>query len=133
MRVTLDQDTLQTMSMFQKLTGCTVVDSIATDELYFVVAEGQFGMAVGKNGSKIKNAEKVFKKQIKIFEYAQDVEKFIKNIVPDVQEIKRNENEIIIKVKPADRSKIIGKDGKNIKTINRFLERLYGVKEMKVK
>jgi len=133
MKVTLDQETLQIMSMFQKLTGCTVVDSIANEELYFVVAEGQFGMAVGKNGSKIKNAEKVFKKQIKIFEYAQDVEKFIKNIVPDVQEIKRSENEIIIKVKPADRSKIIGKDGKNIKTINRFLERLYGIKEMKVK
>lgn len=133
MRVTLDQETIQIMSMFQKLTGCTVVDSIANEELYFVVAEGQFGMAVGKNGSKIKNAEKVFKKQIKIFEYAQDVEKFIKNIVPDVQEIKRSENEIIIKVKPADRSKIIGKDGKNIKTINRFLERLYGIKEMKVK
>ena len=133
MKVTLDQETLQIISMFQKLTGCTVVDSIANEELYFVVAEGQFGMAVGKNGSKIKNAEKVFKKQIKIFEYAQDVEKFIKNIVPDVQEIKRSENEIIIKVKPADRSKIIGKDGKNIKTINRFLERLYGIKEMKVK
>ena len=133
MKVTLDQNALQIISMFQRLTGCSVVDSISNDELYFVVAEGQYGMAIGKNGSKIKNAEKVFKKQIKIFEYASDVEQFIKNIVPDVHEIKRTEDEIVIKVKPQDRSKIIGKDGKNIKMINRFLERLYGVKEMKVK
>ena len=133
MKVTLDQSAIQCISLFQKLTGCTVVDSIANDELYFVVAEGQYGMAIGKNGSKIKNAENVFKKQIKIFEYAQSVEQFIKNIVPDVQDIKRTDDGIVIRVKPSDRSKVIGKDGKNIKMINRFLERLYNVKEMKVK
>ena len=133
MKVTLDQNTIQAISMFQNMTGCTVVDSIINDELYFVVAQGQYGLAIGKNGSKIKHVEKIFNKQIKIFEYAEDVEKFIRNIVPDVQDIKRTGDEIVIRVKQSDRSKVIGKDGKNIKIINRFLERLYGVKEMKVK
>ncbi len=133
MKVTLDQQAIQTISLFQNITGSSVVDSISDDELYFVIAEGQFGMAIGKNGSKIKKAEKVFKKTIRIFEYATSAEGFIKKIVPDVQEIKVSGNEINVKVKPADRSKIIGKGGKNIRIINQFLSRLYGVKEMKVK
>ncbi len=133
MKVTLDQHTIQTISLFQNITGSSVVDSISDDEIYFIIAEGQFGMAIGKNGSKIKKAEKIFKKPIRIFEYAPSAEEFIRRIVPDVQEIKKSGEEISIKVKPADRSRVIGKGGKNIKIINQFLSRLYGVKEMKVK
>jgi transcription termination/antitermination protein NusA len=133
MKVKLDQQTIQTISLFQNLTGTNVIDSISNDEVYFVVAEGQYGLAIGKNGSKIKNAEKVFKKPIKIFEYAEDVTQFIKNIVPNVQDIKQEGDEITIRVKPSDRSRVIGKSGKNIKIINQFLTHLYGIKEMKVK
>ena len=133
MKVTLDQQAIQTISLFQNITGSSVVDSITDEELYFVIAEGQFGMAVGKNGSKIKKAENVFKKPIRIFEYASTAEEFIRKIVPDAQEIKKTGEEITVKVKPADRSRVIGKGGKNIKIINQFLSRLYGIKEMKVK
>ena len=133
MKVTLDQQAIQTISLFQNITGSSVVDSISDDEIYFVIAEGQFGMAIGKNGSKIKKAEKIFKKPIRIFEYAASAEEFIRKIVPDALEIKKSNEEMNIKVKPTDRSRVIGKGGKNIKIINQFLSRLYGIKEMKVK
>jgi transcription termination/antitermination protein NusA len=134
MKVTLDQTTIQRMDLFHTLTGSNVVDCLAEDDyIYFVVAEGQYGLAVGKSGVKIKNAERVFKKPIKVFEFSEDLEIFIKNLVPDVQEITRNEKLIFIKVDAKNRAKVIGKAGKNIKIINKLLQRLFDVEELKIK
>ncbi|MBI4174170.1 MAG: NusA-like transcription termination signal-binding factor [Candidatus Aenigmarchaeota archaeon] len=134
MKVTLDQNTIQSISLFQSLTGSSVVDAINEgDEIYFVVAQGQYGSTVGKNGSKIKNAERVFKKNIKVFEYSESLEEFIRNIIPGVQEFSVREKMVLIKIKPADKAKVIGKGGKNIKIINKFLQRLFDMDELKVK
>lgn len=134
MKVTLDQNTIQSISLFQNLTGCSVVDAINEgDEIYFVIAQGQYGSTVGRNGSKIKNAERVFKKPIKVFEYAEGLEEFVKKIIPGVQEFTVKEKTVFVKIKPTDKAKVIGKGGKNIKIINRFLQRLFDMEELKVK
>ncbi|MBS3050766.1 MAG: NusA-like transcription termination signal-binding factor [Candidatus Aenigmarchaeota archaeon] len=134
MKVTLDQNTIQSISLFQNLTGSSVVDAISEgDEIYFVIAQGQYGSTVGKNGSKIKNAERVFKKSIKVFEYSEGLEEFIKNIIPGVQEFSVKEKTVFVKIKPNDKAKVIGKGGKNIKIINKFLQRLFDMEELKVK
>jgi len=134
MKIILDQNSIELINLFQNLTGATVIDSISEDnELYFVIAEGQYGLAVGKGGVKIKNAEKVFKKTIKVMEYSETLEKFIRNVVPEAQEINVNGKHVIVKVKQSDRAKVIGKSGKNIKIINKFLQRLFDVEEMKLK
>ena len=63
MKVTLDSDTIQAMNFFQNFTGSSVVDCITEgEEIYFVVGHGQYGLSVGRQGAKIKNAEKLFKK-----------------------------------------------------------------------
>ena len=68
MKVTLDAQTIQSMNFFQNMTGSSVVDCITEgDGLYFVVAKGQYGLSVGKHGAKIKKAESLFKKSIKVF------------------------------------------------------------------
>ena len=134
MKVTLDQNMIQSISLFQNLTGSSVIDAIAEDnEIYFVIAHGQYGSTVGKNGSKIKNAERVFKKNIKVLEYSEGAEEFIKNILRDVQEFSLKDKTITVKVKPSDKAKIIGRAGKNIKIINKFLQRLFDIDELKVK
>ena len=134
MKLTLDQKTIQIMDLFHNLTGSTAVDCLAEDDyVYFVVAKGEYGLAVGKNGAKVKNAERVFKKPIKVFEYSDVLEEFVKNLVSDVQEISKNGNIIFVKVPAKDRAKVIGKGGKNIRVINRFLQRLFEVEELKVK
>ncbi len=134
MKVILDQNSIEAINLFQNLTGATIIDNISEEgELYFVVAEGQYGLAVGKGGSKIKNAEKVFKKTIKVLEYSEDLEKFVRNIVPEAQDISINGKQIILKVKPMDRARVIGKNGKNIKILNKFLQRLFDIEEMKLK
>jgi len=134
MKVTLDQNTIQSISLFQNLTGSSVIDAISDgDEIYFVVAQGQYGSTVGRNGSKIKNAERVFKKRIKVFEYSESLEEFVKNIIPGVQEFSLKDKTVLIKIKPNDKAKVIGKGGKNVKIINKFLQRLFDMEELKVK
>lgn len=134
MKLILDTNTIQTINMFHNLTGANAIDCIIDDEeMFIVIAEGQFGLAVGKNGSKIKNAERVFKKPIKIFEYSPELEKFVKNMIPGAQEIDIKEKIINVKIKQADRARVIGKSGKNIKIINKFLEHLFDIQELKVK
>lgn len=134
MKVILDQNSIQTISLFQNLTGTTVKDSISEDgEIYFVVEEGQYGLAVGRGGAKIKNAEKVFKKTIKVLEYSGDLEQFVKNMIPEAQEITVSGRHIFVKVRQQDRPRVIGRGGKNIKIINKFLQRLFDIEELKLK
>jgi transcription antitermination factor NusA-like protein len=39
----------------------------------------------------------------------------------------------MVKIRTADKAKVIGKGGKNIKIINKFLQRLFDMEELKVK
>ena len=43
------------------------------------------------------------------------------------------EKMVLVKIKPADKAKVIGKGGKNVKIINKFLQRLFDMEELKVK
>ena len=69
MRVTLDTSAIKSIALFQEITQANVLDYYETDdEIFFVVAEGQVGFVLGKEGIKVKKAEHRFKKRIKIFE-----------------------------------------------------------------
>lgn len=134
MKVTLDSDTIQAMNFFQNFTGSSVVDCITEgEEIYFVVGHGQYGLSVGRQGAKIKNAEKLFKKNIKVFEYSTDLKEFVKNLVPEAQETEINDKKIEIRIRQSDKAKVIGKGGKNIKILNKFLKRLFDIDSLKVK
>jgi N utilization substance protein A len=134
MKVTLDQNTIQVINLFQSLTGSSVIDAINDDEeIYFVIAQGQYGATVGKGGAKIKNAERVFKKYIKVFEYSENVEEFLRNIIPGVQEMALQDKIMTVKVKPGDKAKAIGRGGKNVRILSKFLQRLFDIEELKVK
>lgn len=134
MKLRLDAETIQNINLLQSLTGSSIIDCIDEGrEIYFIVAEGQYGLCVGKNGEKIKNAERIFKKSIRVFEYSPDMKEFIRNLVPETQEIIIKANGIEIRVKQSDRARIIGKAGKNIKMYNRFMKRLFDRDNMKIK
>ncbi len=134
MKVTLDQNTIQMINLFQSLTGSSVIDAINDgDEIYFVIAQGQYGATVGKGGIKIKNAERVFKKYIKVFEYSENMEEFLRNILPGIQEISSQDKTVTVKIKPNDKAKAIGRGGKNVRILTKFLQRLFDKEELKVK
>ncbi|HLD83579.1 MAG TPA: NusA-like transcription termination signal-binding factor [archaeon] len=133
MKVILDEQTIQSISFFQKLTGASVIDSLTDeDALYFVVDKGQYGMAVGKSGEKIKKAEGLFNKRIRIFEYADTVEDFLKGAIPESRKITVKDDAIEISVNGHDRPKVIGRNGGKIKILNNLIERLYSKKNIKL-
>ena len=134
MNVTLDTRTLQLMNMFQNITGSDVTDCIDNPEdIYFVVKENQYGLAVGKNGVKIRHAERLMKKGIRVFEYSPDVKMFIANVIPEAQEIVVDGGIVTVRIKKSDRARVIGRNGTKIKAIGKFLERLFDVKMLKLK
>ncbi len=134
MKVKLDTQLIQTINFFQNVTGSSVIDCINEDgEIYFVVAKGQYGFSVGRGGVKVRNAERMLKKSIHVFEYSPQPEEFIRNIIPEAQDIAMKDSGIEVRVRQQDRARVIGRGGKNVKILSRFLERLYSLGNLKVK
>ncbi len=134
MNLKLTMEDLEKIKFFNALTHSNALDCISEeDEIYFVVEQGKYGLAVGKNGVKIKNAESKFKKTIRLFEFSDNVRSFTKNMVPDAENIRVNDDVVTIEVKTKDRAKVIGRSGKNIDIIKRFLNRHFGIKDVKVR
>ena len=57
---------MQLIAEFEKLTGTEVRDCINNESIYFLVNPGKAALAIGKGGQNVQNAEKVFRKPIKI-------------------------------------------------------------------
>ncbi|MFH0949198.1 MAG: NusA-like transcription termination signal-binding factor [Candidatus Aenigmatarchaeota archaeon] len=134
MKMTFDIKTIQTINIFQDLTGSNVVDCINNEhEICFVVAKGSYGLAVGRNGAKIKNAERVFKKHIRIFEHSSDLDGFVKNLIPDADDITKTDDIVSFKLKHSAKAKAIGRRGENIKLVKELLNRHFGIKAVKIR
>jgi len=133
-----DTETIRLITLFENVTGATVKDCIVNDNtIYYVVDEGKVGIAIGKNGSNVRHAEKVVGKTIKLFEFSNELIKFVKNLVPEASEVKvRNGEEgtvIEIRVEKKNRAIVIGRDRKNLKLFKELLQRTYNVNELVVK
>ena len=130
MKVNLNTESIRLISLFQEHTGTHVLDSYEDDEIYFVVAENEYGLAVGKNGNKIRKVEFVLKKPVKVFEYSKEIEHFIRNMIPQAKEISIRDNKIEVRVSQSDRSKV----SYRVKVIEHFVKRFFSdVQSFKVK
>jgi len=132
-----DTDTIRLITMFESVTGAPVKDCITSeDAIYFLIEEGKIGIAIGKNGNSIKNAERIIGKNIKVFEFSKDLNQFVKKMIPQASMIKIvNEDEMTVEIKvdKADRGLVIGRDGKNLKLFKEFLRRSHGVNNLVIK
>ena len=81
-------DTIRIISAFENITGTEVRDCIRNDFIFFLVNEGKVAIAIGKNGQNIKNAEKMMRKQIKVFEWSNEPKTFIKNLFSPIFSIR---------------------------------------------
>lgn len=133
-----DTEAIRLMTLFENLTGATVKDCLIDgDILYLVIDEGKVGMAIGKNGNSVKHAEKMTGKTIKLFEYSSVLEKFVKNIIPQISGLtvkEEGDGKVVeIRVEKKDRAVVIGRDGKNLKLFKLLLHRNYGVNDLVVR
>ncbi|MBC8463000.1 NusA-like transcription termination signal-binding factor [Candidatus Bathyarchaeota archaeon] len=130
--IKITQDEMKFIQLLQNMTGATIVDCIIDDDtIIFTVKKGEVGLAVGKGGEKIKRFRSMTNKQVEIYEYMNEAEKFIRNAlkpakVKDIRLVDRMEGKKIamVTIEPKDKGIAIGKGGENIKKI-RFLSKRY--------
>ena len=140
MQITLNTETIRLITLFENVTGAGVKDCLIDNDnktVYFVIQEGEVGKAIGKNGSTVKKTENLIKKNVKIFEFSDDIEKFVKNLIPQINLIKlkteNGKNEVDIWVNKKDKAMIIGRDRKNLKVYKELLQRNHDISQMSIR
>jgi N utilization substance protein A len=134
MTIKLTTEHIRVVGAFERVIGVHVRDCLLTeDAVYFLVEPGKMGMAIGRNGSKIKNISMTLGKKVKIFEYADTLEKLVRNLIPCATSVDINNDTVTVVIPSSERSAVIGKSGNNIKMIRQFLERHFNVKNLRLK
>ena len=138
--ILLSNENMQYINMAVKITKADILDCVITDEkLIFIVRQGQLGIAIGAKAKNLEKLRNLFKKSIKFIEYSADKENFIKNLCKpyNVKNIKlegENENTVAkVEVEISDKSKIIGKGGRNIEIIRQLAQRHHNLKDVQIK
>lgn len=127
-----DNDSLNVITAFENITGTEVRDCVFSEIVYFLLTPGKIAKTIGKNGKNIKTAERMLGKPIKVFEWSENDEDFVKNLVGKVVKIDIREGKATVTISQEDRGAIIGKEGCNIKAIRELLTRNSNVKELKI-
>ena len=134
-RLILDPDAFGLSSIMEKITRVQVKDCFKDeDTVYFVVGIGDLGKAIGKGGVNIKKVQEQIGKKVKVIEYRNDVVNFVRSVIypAKVEDIIEEEDAVVIKDKSSKtKSYLIGRGGKNLKLINRAVQRFFN-KEVKI-
>jgi len=135
-RVKFDQETLGLSSIFSKMTHAHVKDCFKEEDiLYFVVAAGELGKAIGKGGSMIKKVQEKFGKKVRVIEFRNNPVSFVKNVIYPVRVNEIVEENGVIIIRDDDRKKkgqIIGRSGSGLAFVNKVVKRFFPVEEVKV-
>ncbi len=126
-----DMDTIRMINAFEEITGTRVRDCINGECLYFLVAPGKAAIAIGKGGEHVQTAEKMMNKQIKVLEWAESQNEFVKNLVPNADKIQINGEQAVVHV-GKNKGAVIGKGGENIRVLNELLTRNSQLKEIRI-
>ncbi len=130
-KVILDQESLGLSALFERMTTAKVLDCFGDKEsLYFVVARGDLGKALGKGAINLKRAQYEFGRRVKLVEYQENLVDFVKSVVYPltVQEIIVGEGLVTLKdVNKKTKSLLIGREGRNLNLIKRAVKRFFNV------
>lgn len=132
--IKITEHEMKYMALLENMTGVTVMDCIVDEEedtIIFAVKKGEVGLAVGKGGEKIKRFRRMTNKQVEIYEYVEEPEKFIRRAlkparVKSIRLVDRVASGRIamVDVETKDKGIAIGRNGQNIKKV-RFLAKRY--------
>ena len=139
-KITLEE--LRYLSIFQDLTDALPYRCIIDDEsnrLIFLVKPEDVGKAIGRRGSKIRILNEIFKRNIEVVAYSDDLETMVKNLFPGVNILDINivdrggERTVILRVDEKDKGRAIGREGRNIKRARLVLKKLFNVQNVIIK
>jgi len=131
-----DQQSLQVMSFFEKVTKSKLKDFFEMDDLLiFVVQPAQLWKAVGKKGANVKRLREKFKKNIKIVEYNSDLKTFIQNMIYPLKAKSIAEDDGIIIIETDDRKTkalLIGRNAQALRGLEKAVKRYFKLDEIKI-
>ena len=129
-----DMKTIGFISTFENITKNSVLDCIFDEKsLYFLVEPGKAGTSIGKNGKNIKKLQRIFNKNIRIFEYNEDSKKFIKNMIPEAETIEIKDGKAFVTLDSQTKGKVIGRNGYNINKTREILKRNSKINKLEIK
>ena len=138
--IMISNETMQYINMASGVTKTDILDCMITDDkLIFIVKKGQLGAAIGIKAKNLERLRNLFKKNIKFVEFDEDKEKFIINLFKPYKInnviLEGEDNSAVVKVEVdvSDKSKIIGKGGRNINIIRKLAHRHHSIKDVQIK
>ncbi len=138
--IMISNEDIQYINMASKITKTDILDCIILDDkVVLIVRKGQLGLAIGYKAKNLEKLRELFKKNIKFVEFDDDKEKFILNLCKPYEvtkiELEGEGDSIVakIEVKISDKSKIIGKGGRNIDLIRKLAQRHHSIKDVHIK
>ena len=136
----LSNENMQYINMAAKVTKTDILDCmISNEKLIFIVGRGQLGAAIGIKAKNLEKLRRLFKKTIKFVEFDSDKQKFVENLCKPYKvvgvSLEGEDENIIAKVEvnPSDKSKIIGKEGRNIEIIRQLAKRHHSIRDVQIK
>ena len=129
MKLTLDS--INNINLFEKLTRAKVRDCFTDNgRLVFLVEEGNVKKALGKDNSNLRKVGSVFKKEIKIIGFSEDVCKFVNNLIYPNKADSLTLDGKIVTIKVEDtvvKGRIFGRGRENLRKINEIVKKYFDV------
>ncbi len=137
MKFKYDMQTLQWMSLFEKITRARLKDCFMhNDKLCFLVENGQLQRALGPQKKNVTRLESLLNKKIKIIEYKDDMIRFIVNVFAPLKVVEIKENDGIVTITGPDQKTkglMIGARAQNLRNYEKIVQRYYPeLKEIKI-
>ena len=130
---------MQKIRIASDVTKVDVVDCVETeDKIIFVLKKGFIIFALGRNARNVDTLRKFFKKNVRFVELDDDEEKFIVNLLKPFKiesitiEKVGKRNVAKVEVNSRDKSKVIGKNGRNINAIRELAKRHSSVDDVQI-
>ena len=138
--ILLSNESMQYINMASNVTKTDILDCMITeDKLIFIVKKGQLGAAIGIKAKNLEKLRGLFKKVIKFVEFDSDKERFVQNLCKPykinnlVLEGEGDSTVAKVEVDVSDKSKIIGKNGRNIEVIRKLASRHHSIKDVQIR
>jgi len=138
----LTADELSMLSMFQGMTGATAKDCVVDEKhnrVIFVVAKGQMGLAIGKEGASVKKIERAFRRPVEVVEWADDVEGIVRSSLGAkyVQEVRVGDRldgtkGVVVIVDYRKKGAVLGIGGRNAEKVRLLVRRYFGINSVQI-
>ena len=138
----ITMEELKYLSIFQEFTDAMAYRCIIDEDgnrLIFLVDSADVGKAIGRNGKKVRMLSEIFKKNVEVVAYSEDLEQMIRNLFPGVKILsidvqnRGDEKSVVVKVAEEDKARAIGREGKNVKRARLVLKKLFNVTRLQIR